>query len=531
LKPRLKAFLVAIVIAPLCLLSYLGIKVSRDEQEMMRIRFDELLLSKLADFSAAADKVVEKQKRELLRITDLASLDAETLRAVVNKERIVRQMFAVDADGTLIHPPSDGTASEAEKSFLLRTRRVFGGKGLFSGGEADSQASKKGSTAIEADERDSGFYVWYWDEGVSILFWRRLSAGRVIGAELSRVVLLSDIIAELPESKADKAAAAQGWVELVDANGKPVYGWGRRLEEKERALRVSLPLHPPLGAWKLMYFTEPNPLGESLGKNAFINVLFGIGTLGLALIGLAYYIFRESAREIFEAKTRVNFVNQVSHELKTPLTNIRMYAELLEERLDDEDEKSLSYAGIIANESQRLSRLIANVLTFSRKQRDVLSVRRRTAVVDDVIDRVLKQFEPSFSKKGITASFSRGAGAETQVDTDALDQILANLLSNVEKYAAKGRSVEIATEAQGDNIIITVADRGDGVSRSLKEKIFEPFYRVSASLTEGVSGTGIGLGISRELARAHGGDLTLEPSLSGALFKVVLDAVERGERQ
>ena len=124
---------------------------------------------------------------------------------------------------------------------------------------------------------------------------------------------------------------------------------------------------------------------------------------------------------------------------------------------------------------------------------------------------------------------TKGADVDVQLDSDALEQILGNLLSNVEKYAAAGKRVDISTAVEGQNTIITVADRGSGISRSFRKKIFEPFYRLSNSLTEGVSGAGIGLGISRELARAHGGDLTLEKSDSGARFKIVLLTKRIGE--
>ena len=529
MKPKLIVLLVIIVVAPLGFLSYLSIKVNRDEREMLRVRFNELLLNKLGDVAGVVEKVVEEQKRELGRITDIDNLDPETLREIVHRERIVRQLFATNSQGKLIHPPTE-TASEAEKSFLVRTKRIFRGATPFTKKAQDTSRTSKRSSLNESRDEDSGFYVWYWDEGLSILFWRRDQAGRFIGAELSRVVLLADIIAELPQAGNEKSAVEGSWIELVDANGKPVYGWGK-YKEKDKNPRVELALRPPLGSWKLKYFASPEAMDKPLGKSILFNVLFSVGALGLALLGLAFYFYRENTREINEAMRRVNFVNQVSHELRTPLTNIRMYAELLEERVDHEDEKGSGYANVIVAESQRLSRLISNVLTFSRQQRSDLTVRPKPARVDDVVDKVLRQLSLSFEKKGIVTEFSRGADLDAQVDSDALEQILGNLLSNVEKYAAGGKRVDITTAVEGQNTVITVADKGGGISRSLKEKVFEPFYRPSNSLTEGVSGAGIGLGISRELARAHGGDLTLEKSDLGALFKIVLLTPQIGERQ
>jgi len=251
--------------------------------------------------------------------------------------------------------------------------------------------------------------------------------------------------------------------------------------------------------------------------------------LGAAVAGLSYYFYREQSREMHEAAQRVSFVNQVSHELKTPLTNIRMYAELLEKDLDEPDERLQRHLGVIVSESQRLSRLIGNVLTFSRKQRETLELRRKPAVVDDVLRSVLDHFGPALGAKRIEVRFEPGAGDSVSLDADAVEQIIGNLISNVEKYGAEGKRMEIASRRQGDTIEITVADRGPGLPRRERQRIFEPFYRVSNALTEGVSGTGMGLAISRDLARLHGGDLELLASLQGARFRLTLECppVER----
>jgi signal transduction histidine kinase len=108
------------------------------------------------------------------------------------------------------------------------------------------------------------------------------------------------------------------------------------------------------------------------------------------------------------------------------------------------------------------------------------------------------------------------------LDPDVLGQILANLLGNVEKYAAAGGRVDLASTQAGDRTTLRVSDRGPGVPSGDRERIFEPFIRLGDGPSEGASGTGIGLTISRELARLHGGDLSLEPSAAGAVFRLEL---------
>ena len=133
-----------------------------------------------------------------------------------------------------------------------------------------------------------------------------------------------------------------------------------------------------------------------------------------------------------EATQRVSFVNQVSHELKTPLTSIRMYAELLEEELNDDNEKARNHVAVIVSESQRLSRLIGNVLTFGRKQRSALKLRCVNGDIDAIIRNVAQRFEPGLHEKDIEVVFDAGIGKQAHFDPDVLEQVLGNLLSNIE---------------------------------------------------------------------------------------------------
>jgi signal transduction histidine kinase len=205
-----------------------------------------------------------------------------------------------------------------------------------------------------------------------------------------------------------------------------------------------------------------------------------------------------------------------------------MYAELLQENMSDAQEKARGHLDVIVSESRRLSRMIGNVLTFSRQQKQGLSLRYTRGIPDDVIRAVIENFRPAFESHGILAEFAAGAGEEVGFDRDALEQILGNLFSNVEKYAADGKSVKVVSEVRDGRIVVTVSDRGTGIAEAQREKIFAPFYRVSNKLTDGITGTGIGLTIARELARMHGGDLRLLESDTGATFEVTLKIQDGG---
>jgi len=136
-------------------------------------------------------------------------------------------------------------------------------------------------------------------------------------------------------------------------------------------------------------------------------------------------------------------------------------------------------------------------------------------------------FAPSLEAKGVQIHFQAGAGDRVEVDPDAPEQILNNIFSNTEKYGTSGSRLDIESVRNADRTFITVRDYGPGVSRRDADRIFQPFYRTHSRITDGVTGTGIGLSIARDLARLHGGDLTLVPTDKGACFKSELNTPVR----
>ncbi len=273
----------------------------------------------------------------------------------------------------------------------------------------------------------------------------------------------------------------------------------------------------PLSSWTLEYAgTSPSAAAAGFG------LLLLLGSLGLVLIGLALYLYREQTRELREAARKVEFVSQVSHELKTPLTNIRMYAELLDEQLEDAPQQR-NYLGIIISESQRLGRLIGNVLNFSRTP----ALHVSEVEIDALVRQTLDHFLPGFRSRGLEVHTDLQAGISIHSDADMLEQILNNLLSNVEKYAASGGAVDVATRVADGQLLVSVRDHGAGIPAAERRKIFEPFYRIDNSLTEGVSGTGIGLTIARQQAGRLGGELLVSDARPGARFTLKLP-LDRG---
>lgn len=247
-------------------------------------------------------------------------------------------------------------------------------------------------------------------------------------------------------------------------------------------------------------------------------------TLALILAVSGILLYSQQKRALKLAGERVSFVNRVSHELGTPLTNLSLNLDLATEALSSRPMEARRRLGIVAEEIERLARLVANVLTFSRQERDTLELKPSRCIPEEIILRTLEGFRPALERRGIEIETEISAAEHVLLDPDALSQITGNLLSNVEKYAAVGHWLRIECRMDAETLILEVHDRGPGIPAKSREKIFIPFERILDRTNEGASGTGLGLSIGRDLARRMGGELELLQSQAGASFRLRVPA-------
>ena len=510
--------------ALLGLVCWLGLRLARQERMRIESQYRQLLAIQLSDIDQQIGAWLERRRQRLLEVADEVSLEAGALRHLVRTNPEVDQVFVVDRDGSLVHPSPAESLNRAEATFLTRIGDFLGDKELAAKEEAGGgRPAAYANWTTGSSNSDDGWKVWYWGRGLNLIFWRRFADGRVLGIALPRSRWMADLIASLPATEpasetGDSLAARR--LRLVDAQGDVVYQWGDWNDRATTAVAVQS-VAAPLSAWRLEHHLPQNQL-DVAGRTGHFNLLAGLGAALLGLGVLAAYVCREQARGQREALQRVNFVNQVSHELRTPLTNIRLYAELLEaelERAGDENHAARRRLGVIVAESERLSRLIGNVLTLAQQQRGKLTIHPRPLIPDELVAEIVERFEPSLNDAGIKVKLASGAGREAWLDADAMQQMLGNLLSNVEKYAADSGHVEVVSEQPDGDLIVTVSDQGPGVAAGLEHRVFDPFRRGSERL-ESAAGAGIGLTIARQLARLHGGELSLLPSRRGACFQL-----------
>jgi len=273
---------------------------------------------------------------------------------------------------------------------------------------------------------------------------------------------------------------------------------------------------------------ETDPLHIARKISQMRNWYFSIITVVLLAVALALASLWHNARsQLRLARKKDDFISAVSHELRTPLTSIRMYSEMLEKNWVSSREKVAEYYKNMRQESERLSRLIENVLDFSRIQRGRKKYAFNLGNLNKCIADVVEMMRPYAAQHGFTIQTQLAELGQTAFDADAVTQIIVNLLDNAVKYArnAEDKTVTIRTGTDGRFVLIEVEDHGPGVPHRQRKKIFEEFYRVGAEATRETTGTGLGLALVKKFAQAHNGFVEiLSARPSGAIFRVSLPA-------
>jgi signal transduction histidine kinase len=274
---------------------------------------------------------------------------------------------------------------------------------------------------------------------------------------------------------------------------------------------VAAEIGEALPHWEVaVYLLDPSQAGRSASTFKLTLGLL-VALLVLAIAVGSWLIVADLSRQLRLARQKTDFVSNVSHELKTPLTSIRMFTEMLaEDRVPDES-KRRHFLGIITAETARLTRLINNVLDFARLERGEKKYQFAPFDLAALVRETVDSYRPHLETLGFTLRSQIPAEPITfNGDRDAMAQVLVNLLSNAEKYSGERKEIEVALESSAGAIEVRVSDHGLGVPAGCEEKIFDQFYRAHDSLGSGIQGSGLGLTLARQIARAHGGDVTFE---------------------
>jgi signal transduction histidine kinase len=232
--------------------------------------------------------------------------------------------------------------------------------------------------------------------------------------------------------------------------------------------------------------------------------------LSVTLFG-AYLLLRDVRRDVRMAEMRSQFVSSVSHELKTPLTAIRMFAETLRLGRSKSQKVQEEYLDTIVSESQRLTRLLNNVLDFSKIEEGKRIYRPEPASLSEIVQTAARAIEYPLSQQGFKLHVRvKEELPEVRVDRDSIEQAILNLLHNAMKYSGASRDIDLRLQKKGSHALIQVIDRGVGIDPKEKERIFEKFYRIPSEENKRLPGTGLGLTLVSHIVKAHGGRIEIE---------------------
>lgn len=257
-----------------------------------------------------------------------------------------------------------------------------------------------------------------------------------------------------------------------------------------------------------------------------------IGFIDLMLGAGLYLIYSNVKRELTLSRLKSDFVANVSHELKTPLALIRLFAETLEMGRVPGEQKAQQYYRVINKESQRLTQLINNILDFSRIEAGRKEYRLASADVGRVVGDVVDAYRFQIEQQGFQFEVEvEDDLPRVTADKEALAQALLNLVNNALKYTRDEKYLRLAVSRRGEGAVaIAVTDRGIGVAKGEQRKIFEKFYRAEDSLVHETKGSGLGLSLVKHIMEAHGGSVEVESTPGkGSTFTLVVP-VEAAER-
>jgi signal transduction histidine kinase len=291
---------------------------------------------------------------------------------------------------------------------------------------------------------------------------------------------------------------------FVDARSFPLVFFDKEL------LEFAAPYEARRENWRLRttYGTDDIPAVVSASTRPQ-KILMGVVGV-LMSIGM-FLVIRAAAREVRLAELKSNFVASVSHDLKTPLALIQLFAETLELGRVRTPDRAQEYFRIINMEARKLTRLIENILDFSRMEAGLRPYTRQPEDLGVIVDRVVEMMAPQFTQGRFSVQVRRDDPLPTvMADVLAVERAVENLLTNALKYSGDSKQIEVAVMSVGQEVQVRISDRGIGIPRQELRRIFRKFYRVQQELGGGPQGTGLGLAIVEHTMRGHGGSVSVD---------------------
>lgn len=522
-----------LLLVPALILAGVAFRLLSHEQTRIRQTRDDTLLDQARVIARSIDLSLETVQGNLTAsLVDIDPKDLEPRLISWEKHNpLIRNVFIYNPEKGLEYPEHTMAATREERQFSDRFSPLFSGRLSFD----FNQLAKEGTKPLVSSKKklyalslpqlsrvpepipshtESGWIPWFSDNRLYILGWvQKEQNGIIYGVELELMTLLSRLVAEFPDDSPPGTALV-----FNDPNDSPVHQSGPLLTGEDQPPAGRIMVSPRLPHWSITVFTDKAALGT--GRSFLIISVVLVGILFTAIVSGGILITRLTLEKIRDARHKTSFVASVSHELKTPLTSIRMYAELLLSKRIQDPAKQHHYLGVIVTESERLTRLINNVLDFSKLEQGQKKYHLVSFDMDIFLDELIHTHAIRIQNAGleIVREFSIG-DFPVHTDQDTMEQVVLNVLDNALKYAGQGRFIKFILVRDKKNIRVKLQDDGPGIAPDARQAIFQKFFRADNSLTAAQPGSGLGLSIAQQMIRNLGGDLTLDPETQpGACF-------------
>ena len=471
----------------------------------------------------------------------------ERLLAWEQSNPLIRNVFIFHPKKGLSYPKRSRSATREERQFINRFNPLLTGNMPFDFNRpADREKKKSGSgpaisRSIYALSRQSipvisenkitddttqntrtnrgksGWIPWFSDNRLYVLGWVQPEPDEMVyGIELEMMVLLSRLMTTIPENNRSGTALV-----IMNGNGDVLHHTGPMEfdhDPKTQDAVIKMDISGRLPHWSVCAFMDNAALSQS---NMFMVIaLILVAILVTAIVSAGVLITRLTLAQIEDARQKTSFVAAVSHELKTPLTSIRMYAELLLSKRVSNPEKQQTYLEVMVAESERLTRLINNVLDFGKLEQGRKQYRISEFDMRQFLQECIRTNQVRLKKAGFELiTHVPDQKFPVKTDRDAMAQVFLNLVDNAIKYAGSGQFLKIILDKTSRDVQIEIQDDGPGIPPNLREKIFDKFFRADNSLTTSKPGSGLGLSITRHMLRDLGGDIVMDTTLArGAGF-------------
>jgi len=545
---RSRALILAwiLLLVPTLVVGALALRSVLLEQQRLERQDEQLARDRLQGIAANLDLAIAEMRDGLLET--LAGITPERRLEQLERWRLenplIRNVFIWRSGHGLVFPDPERPASDEERDFIRRYTALFTERVPWEPPRLDSapeSSREPGYLSARSELRElskaaplaepapagaaaptpsRGWRSWFWENRLHLLGWVTERGGRErYGVEVETMALLSRLVDGLPSRGEQGAIYA-----LLDDRGEVFYqGAGDDVVESGFP-HLEAPVGSGLPHWRVAVYLAPDGNVRGGGVALFGALLVAIFVAAI-LFGGGLMLW-ETRRHARDAVRKTSFVANVSHELKTPLTTIRMYTELLQEQLPDA-ERCRRYVEVIAGECQRLTRLVNNVLEFGRLEQGRKHYRTERFDARELVAGVLERQERRIAEAGMELDLRLpDAALPLDWDRDALEQALLNLLDNALKYAGAGGYLGVDAARDAHGLVVRVCDHGPGVPEAHRERIFDKFHRVDDSLTTRHPGSGLGLSIARQLMRAQGGELRYVAQPRGGCFELVLPVAE-----